>query len=86
MEEAVGTPREHLVGIALMTDIEDDLVLGGVEDIVEGNRRLHEAEVRAYMTTMVTHTVEDSLTDLTGYVVQFFDIESLDIFRTLDFL
>ena len=44
------TPREHLVRIALMRDIEDDLVVRCVENRVECDGCFDDAEVRTDVT------------------------------------
>ena len=38
--------------IDLMGDVEDKLVFGRIEHIVHGDGGLHEAEVRAYVSTV----------------------------------
>ena len=84
MEEAVGAAREHLVRIALMADVEDELVVRRVEDVVECDSSLDESEVRSDVTAVITHAVEDALPDLTGEGLQLLCVEALDVFRAMD--
>lgn len=72
IEEAVLAPGEHLVGIALVGDIEDNLVLGSVEDIVQGHGSLGEPEVGSYVTAVMAHTVEHTLSYFLSHYAELF--------------
>jgi hypothetical protein len=43
--DAVETARKHFVDVTLVADIEDKLVLGGLENAVQGDRQLDNAEI-----------------------------------------
>ena len=45
--DALATPRQDLVGIGLVTDVPDDAVVRRVEDVVQRDRQLDNAEPRA---------------------------------------
>ena len=53
VEECVLTPCEHFVGVALVAHVEHHLVNGRVEHIMQGDRRLHHTQVRAYVSAVV---------------------------------
>ena len=48
--KAVESPGEKLVDIALVADIKNELVLGCIENSVQGDRQFDDAEVGAQMT------------------------------------
>jgi len=70
VEEAVLASGEHLVGIALVRDVEDDLVLRGIEHIVQGYGSLGEAQVRSHVASVMAYAVEHALADLIGYYAE----------------
>ena len=47
--EALAPPGQQLVGVALMADVKQQLVLRKVQHAVQGHRQLHNAEVRRQM-------------------------------------
>ena len=49
--KAVESPGHELMDIALVADIENELVLGRIEDAVKGNRQFDDPEVGAQMAT-----------------------------------
>ena len=48
--DLVPTPRQHLVHVGLMADVENELILRGVEDTVQRDRELNNAKIRAEVT------------------------------------
>ena len=84
IEETVLAPGEHLVGIALVGDIEDNLVLGSVEDIMQGHRSLGEPEVRSYVTTVMAHTVEHALSYFLSHHAELFYGQRFQVLGTVD--
>jgi len=65
-------PGQEFVGIGLMAHVPDDLVLGGVEDIVQSNGELHHPEARGQMPAGLGHRGNDFFPDLPGHLVQKF--------------
>ena len=47
--DAIEAAGKHFVDVTLVADIENESVLGGVEDAVQGDGQLHDPEVRAEM-------------------------------------
>ena len=62
--EAVAATRQDLVNVSLMTDVEEDLVRGGVEDSVKGDGELDDAEVRTKVTARLGKRADQLLADL----------------------
>ena len=64
--EAVAPPRHELVRIRLMSHVEDELVLGSVDEAVHGEDDLHRAERRGDMSACLRRGGDDLLADLLG--------------------
>ena len=64
VEEGPGTAGEHLVGVGLVRDVEDQLVGGGVEDAVQRHRELDHAKVGTYVAAHVSAALDDGGADL----------------------
>ena len=56
--------RQNFMGIALMADIEDDLVMRAIKARVKRDRQFHRAEVRGKMPARLRHGLYDILPDL----------------------
>ena len=56
-QHAIPAPRQDFVGIGLVARIPDQLVIGRVESIVEGNGELDSPETRAKMASGFRHAV-----------------------------
>ena len=56
-EKARRASRQHLVGVTLVADVEDELVLRRVKHIMERHSRLHKTEVRADVSAVFAHAV-----------------------------
>ena len=67
------------MGIALVANIEDELILRTVKDIVEGYGSLNESEVRTHMATMSADAVEDAGAYLLGESLQLVDAKTLEV-------
>ena len=59
VEEGLGAAGQHLVGVGLVRDVEDQLVGGGVEDAVQGHRELDDAEVGAHVAAHAGAALDD---------------------------
>ena len=64
--EAVAAAGEQLVDVALVGDVPDDLVRRAVEDAVEGERQLDDAEVRGEVASRLGGGGDQFLADLLG--------------------
>ena len=61
---------QNLVGIGLMADVPDDLVLGRVKDVVNGDGQLHSAQARGQVTAVARDHFDDEVADLGGQLRQ----------------
>ena len=77
---------QQLVDVGLVPGIEQDPVHWGIEDAVQGNGELHDAEVRAEVTTILGHDADEDVTNLRGQLGQVLRAEVLEISRTADAL
>ena len=65
MDEIVArTTREHLMSIGLMRNIEDDLVVRGIEYTVQSHRQLDDAQIGPNVTSHRSGTHQNGATDL----------------------
>ncbi|BDL41724.1 hypothetical protein MSPGM_43140 [Methylorubrum sp. GM97] len=56
--DAVAAAGQDLVRVALVSDVPDDAVVGGVEDVVERHREFDHAQARAEMAAGDRHGVD----------------------------
>ena len=75
---------QHLMHVALMRHIEHDAVVGGVEDAVQGDGGLHQAEIGTDMAAMPVPVVEQRRTDLGAQVGKLVGSQGLDIIGSRD--
>ncbi len=64
VEERVGTAGEHLVRVALVRDVEDDLVRRGVEDTVQRDGELDDGQVGGHVPADDGRRVDDGAANL----------------------
>jgi hypothetical protein len=64
--DAVGAAGEHLVDVALVGDVEDELVVRGGEDPVQRDGQLDHAEVRAEVAAGFRKRGDQRVADLRG--------------------
>ena len=86
IEERSVTPGQHFVYIALVRNVVHHLIFRRIEHIMQSNRRLDHAEVRADMAAVRTQFGQQGLADFAGQPVQLADGESFYIFRGINFL
>ena len=86
VDEAVGAAGEHLVGVALVGGVEDDAVARRVEDAVQGDRGLDDAEVRPEVAAGGAHALDDGGAALRGELVELVERERIQVARTRDAL
>ena len=81
IEVVRGATREHLVRIRLMGNVEDELVRRRIEHTVQGDGKLHDAEVRADVTPYRSRARKDGLANLRTKKRQVGGIEVLHVLR-----
>ena len=85
IEERLAAARQHLVDIALVRDVVDDLVLRRVEYAVQGDRGLHHAQVRSDMSAVGAQFPQQRLADLVRQRMQLLRRETPEVLRSVDF-
>jgi len=70
---------EELVNVGLMADVEEKAVARGIEDVVQGERQFHHAEIRSQVPAIVGEHGDHPFPDLTGELIQFGRREFLDL-------
>ena len=73
------TPGQYFVRVGLMTDIPDQAVVRGVEDMVQGDRQFHHAEPGAEVPAGAAHAVQEILAQFPSEPQQFFPIECAEV-------
>ena len=74
------------MGIGLMTDIPDDLVLWKIETQIKPDRELHDTEIRCEMSAVFAGFLYDKFSYLTGELVKLSVIQLFEIIRKIDFI
>ena len=64
---------DELMGIGLVTDIPDQFVTRGIEDIVEGDGQFNDPQARGQMAAGLCHGRDDNLSDIRSQSGQFRD-------------
>ncbi len=76
---------QNLVRVTLVRDIEDNLVNGGVEHIMQSHSRLHHSEVRADVASVIADLVDQIVPGLICKNIELVDVQLLDVGRAVDF-
>ena len=79
--ERVATSCKYLVTISLMTHIPHYAVVGGIEDIVQGNGNLNDAQTRGKVTGIDRHLVDNVLAQLAANLCQLVYIQLAQVRR-----
>jgi hypothetical protein len=79
--EGLAPPREHLVGIALVTDVEDQAIPRRVEDIVNRGQQLDGAQARREVAAGLRHGPHDLLAQLAGDLLDLLPSELSQVLR-----
>ena len=66
--EGVTTARQDFVSVGLVSDVPDDLVLRGVEDVMEGDRQLHHAQAGAEVASLFADHIHNELAQLVAHL------------------
>ena len=82
--ESVASPGQHLVRVALMTDVPDDVVVGHVKDVVQGDGQLDDAEGRTEMAAGFGNGLDDLPPELVGELLQILHAKVLHVGGILD--
>uniref|UniRef100_J1RUT9 Dehydrogenase n=1 Tax=Streptomyces auratus AGR0001 TaxID=1160718 RepID=J1RUT9_9ACTN len=78
------TAGEKLVDVGLVPGVEEHLVLGRVEDTVQGDGQLDHTEVRAEVSAGLGHLVDKEGTDLPRQLLELLRVQSVQIARSPD--
>ena len=76
---------QHLVDIALVRNVENDPVDRRVEDIVHGDCRLQNSEIRPDVPTVCAEFFQQNITQFAAKGVEFREGKLFDIRRRFDF-
>ena len=68
--DAVAAAGEDLVRIGLMPDVPDQLVIGGIEDVMQGDRQFDDAKARAEMSAGHRHRTDGLGAQFVGNLLQ----------------
>ena len=68
--DTVAPPGQDLVRIALVTDVEDQLVVRRIEDVVDGDRQFDDAQPRAKMSAGHRDGVDRFVAQFVGKLAQ----------------
>ena len=79
--EGLVAPGQQLVGVGLMAHVQHQLVLRGVEDIVYGQRQLHDPQVGGQMAAAVRDHLHDLGAQLVGQLSQLPVVQLLQVRR-----
>ncbi len=82
--DAVAAAGEDLVRIGLVADIPDQDVVGGLEDVVQGDRQLDHAQARAQMAAGVRDRVDHLGTQLIGELAQLARLQGAQVGGNVD--
>ena len=70
--EIIPASREDLMPISLVADVPYQLIIGGIEAIMQGDGELDHSQAGREMTTMNADRIYDILPQFGGYLVQLF--------------
>ena len=77
--ECVPASGEQLVRVRLVSDIEDELVFRGVEDIVDPDYQLHSSEAGSEMAGVLRAGVDYAVPYLRAQLLELLDAEAPDV-------
>ena len=82
--KAVQTPGENLVNVGLVADVEKQLVVGGVEDIVESQGQLDHAEIGTQVTAGLGKRLDEEFADLRCQFGHLHDVQTFQVGGRMD--
>ena len=82
--DPVAPPGQYLMRIGLVTDVPNQFVIGGIEDVMQGNRQLDHAETGSKMAARNCNRVDGLGAQFVGNLLQVPRINAAQIGRALD--
>jgi hypothetical protein len=77
--ELLAASGKKLVDVGLVADVEDEMVLGRIEDVMHGEREFDHAEVGAEMASGLGEDGDQLLADFSGEDIKLGNRELFDI-------
>lgn len=75
---------QHLVNVCLVADVKDDLVIWGVEDVVEGDGELYHSQAGTEMATSLGDSVDEIGTEFLAKLLQLAGVEVFQVDWVVD--
>ena len=75
--EIAVAPRQQLMRVSLVSDVENDFIVGAIEHVMQRHGKLHRAEVGRQMPAVVFHNADNTLAQILANAVQLGDIKPL---------
>ena len=82
--EGIAASGDELVRVGLVAGVEDDLVAGRVEDVVQRQRQLDDTEVAAEVPADSRDDLDDAVANLSRELMELFAVEFPKVFRRVD--
>ena len=79
VEVGAVAPREEFMYVGLMGDIEDEAILGGVKNAVQGDGEFNDAEVGAHVSAVAGGCANDALADFPGEMLALLQAQVLEV-------
>ena len=79
VEKSLGSAGQHLVRIGLMRYVEYDFILRRLENIVQSNGRLDEAEVRTAVAAVAAELFDECAADFAAQRLQLIERELFNV-------
>ena len=82
--DGLSPSRQHLVDIALVRNIEEELVLRAVKDTVQSHSEFHDAKIGPQMASSACQGMNECMSDLLTEILELVIRQCLDVFGTFD--
>lgn len=82
--DTVAAPGQNFMRITLVADVPNQSVAGRIEDMMQRNRQLHDAEAGAKVSAGLGYRVDEIVSQLIGNFAQPCGFEPSQIFRGAD--
>ena len=82
--KAIQPPGQNLMDVGLVAHIEEELVLGRIEDRVQRQRQLHHSQIGTQVTTGLRQSLNQEFADLRRQLFHLGEIQALQIGRRMD--
>jgi ribosomal protein S14 len=80
----IAPASEYLVGIRLMTNIPDQPVFRGIEDVMQRDRQLDRTEIGRQMAAGFGHRIDDECAQFIGDLAQLIAWQTAQVRRLID--